>query len=235
MQRWRTRHAAAVGATQSTSRTTLPVAPRSSISFSASAARSSGNRAPTTGRTNPVGDQARRSPRRSRGDLGLAHHVGAPAGADHLGVAEQQAVDLDLGDRAAGEADHDDPAALAQRAQAVGEAVAADRVEHDVDAAAGELLGLVLPRPVGAHDLVGAGLAGDPLLLVARDDRDRPRAEALGDLERGGPDAAGGAVHEHRLALRQAPAQLQREVRRVVVEDERRALREVELVGELEA
>ena len=54
---------------------------------------------------------------------------------------------------------------------------------------------------VGAHDLVGAGVARDALLLVGGDDRDRPRAEALGDLERGGADAAGGAVHEHRLAL----------------------------------
>ena len=61
-------------------------------------------------------------------------------------------------------------AALAQRAQAVGEAVAADRVEHDVDAAAGGLLGLVLPRAVGAQHLVGAGLARDALLLVAGDD-----------------------------------------------------------------
>ena len=68
--------------------------------------------------------------------VGLRHHVGAPAGADHLGVLQQQPVDLDLGDRAAGEADHDEPALLAQRAQAVEEAVAADRVEHDVHAAA---------------------------------------------------------------------------------------------------
>ena len=60
------------------------------------------------------------------------------------------------------------------------------------------------------------------------------RAEALGDLQRRGPDAAGGAVHEHRLALGQPPAELQREVGGVVVEDERRALGEVQLVGQLE-
>ena len=127
-----------------------------------------------------------------------------------------------------GEADDDDAAVLAQRAQAVGEAVAADRVEHDVDAAR-TLDDLLAPRPVGAHDVVGARVARDLLLLVARDDGDRRRAEALGDLERRGADAARRAVDEHALALGQAPAQLQREVGRVVVDDERRALREVEL------
>ncbi len=121
-----------------------------------------------------------------------------------------------------------------QRAQAVGEPVAADRVDHEVDPAARELLGLILPRPVAPDDLVGAGVARHPLLLIGRDDRDRPRAEPLGDLERGGADPAGGAVDEHGLALFEAAAGHQREVGRVVVEDQRRALREVELVGQLE-
>src|SRR4051812_42147991 len=49
-------------------------------------------------------------------------------------------------DRPAGEADDDDAAALAQRAEAVGEAVAADGIEHDVDPAARQRLRLVLPR-----------------------------------------------------------------------------------------
>jgi hypothetical protein len=49
-----------------------------------------------------------------------------------------------------------------------------------------------------------------------------------------GPHAARGAVHEHRLALGQPAAQLQGEVRRVVVEDERGTLGEVELVGQRE-
>ena len=83
--------------------------------------------------------------------------------------------------------------------------------------------------------MVGAGLTRDALLLVARHDRDRMRAKALGDLESRGADAAGGAVDEHGLALLEATAGLQREVGGVVVEDERRALREVELVGQLEA
>src|SRR5947208_3505734 len=56
----------------------------------------------------------------------LAHDVRAPARPDHLDVVQQQPVDLDFRDRAPGEAHHHDPPALAQRAQAVGEAVAAD-------------------------------------------------------------------------------------------------------------
>ncbi len=82
--------------------------------------------------------------------------------------------------------------------------------------------------------MIGAGLLGDRALGLARDERDRLRAEALGDLQRGGAHAAGGAVHEHRLALRQAPAQQQREVGGVVVEDQRRPLGEVELGRERE-
>ncbi len=77
--------------------------------------------------------------------------------------------------------------------------------------------------------MIGAGLERDLFLLIAGDDRDRARAEALRDLQRRGADAAGGAVDEHRLALAQAPAQDEREVGGVVVEDQTRPLREVEL------
>ena len=202
--------------------------------LSASAACSQSKRAPTSGLTWPRSIRRSIAAPTSRLKSRLRHRVGAPAGADHLGVAEQQSVDSHLGDRAAGEADDDDAAALAQRAQAVGEAVAADRVEHQVDAAAGELLRLVLPGAVGAHDVVGAGLVRDARLRLGRDDGDRPRAEPARDLQRGGADAAGGAVHEHPLALGDPPARLQREVRGVVVEDEAGALGEVERVRQLE-
>ena len=127
----------APGQSGRTSSTTLPVARRSSMQRSASAARLE-REALADDRTHealvdqPVDDRADLAV-----DLRAGHHVGAPAGADDLGVAEQQAVDFDLGDRAAGEADDDEPPVLAQRAQAVGEAIAADGVEHDVDAAAG--------------------------------------------------------------------------------------------------
>ncbi len=123
----------------------------------------------------------------------------------------------------------------ASDAQRVGEAVAADRVEHQVDPAARELLRLLAPVGVGADDLVGARVARDLLLLVRGDDGDHLRgAEALGDLDGGGADPAGRAVHEHLVALGDPPADAQREVGRVVVEDQARALGDVELVGERE-
>ena len=166
--------------------------------------------------------------------FGLRHHVVAPAGADHLGVVQQQPVDPDLGDRPAGEPDHDHAAALAQRAQAVGEPVAADRVDHDVDPASGDLLRLVLPGAVAADDVVSAGLPRHALLVVGGDDRDR-RA-------RRGPSRSGGSRcrrrRRRRARARSRPrppaAGHKREVRGVVVEDQARALGEVELVGELE-
>ena len=123
---------------------------------------------------------------------------------------------------------------LAERAQAVGETVAADRVEHHVHPAAADLLRLVLPGAVGADDVVGSGVARDLLLLIAGDNGDRRRAERLGDLQRCGADAAGRAVHEDGLTLRQPAPGLQREVGRVVVQDQARALGEVELVGQRE-
>ena len=82
---------------------------------------------------------------------------------------------------------------------------------------------------VGAHAPRPRPPRARPLLLVGGDDRDRARAEALGHLQRRRADAARGAVHEHGLARRQPPAVDQREVRRVVVEDQPGALREVEL------
>ena len=135
------------------------------------------------------------------GDVRLAHHVGAPTGADHLGVPEQQPVDPDLGDRAAGEPDDDHATFLAQGADAVGEAIAADRIEHHVDTAAGDLLRLVLPAAVGADDVLGAGIPGHRLLLIAGNDRDRMGAKTRRHLQRRSADAAGRAVDEHPFAV----------------------------------
>ena len=88
---------------------------------------------------------------------------------------------------------------------------------------------------VGAHDLVGAGLARDALLLVASR---RPRSCARRAPSR---PAARPCRRRRRRRARapsrpraQAPARAQREVGRVVVEDQARALREVELVRQLE-
>src|SRR6266542_4380401 len=104
-------------------------------------------------------------------ECGLGHDIAAPAGAHDLRVAKEQPVDLDLGDRPAREADDDQAAPLAQRAQAVEEAIASHGVEHDVDAAAGELQRLIAPRTVRTQDLVCARRTRRLLLFVARHDR----------------------------------------------------------------
>ena len=58
-----------------------------------------------------------------------------PADADRVDVVEQQPVHLDRRDLAAGEPDHQQPAAGRQGAQRVGEPVTADGVDDDVHAA----------------------------------------------------------------------------------------------------
>ena len=49
--------------------------------------------------------------------------------------------------------------------------------------------------------MIRAGIQGDLPLGLARDDRDRARAQTLGDLQRRGSNAAGGSMDQHRLAL----------------------------------
>src|SRR2546423_1217915 len=75
----------------------------------------------------------------------------------------------------------------------------------------------------------GARLRRSPLLPAAGAARVGPRPDPLAPRDGGVPDAARRAVDEHGLALGEPPAELQREVRGVVVEDQARALRHVEL------
>ena len=217
-----------------TSSTTLPVARRSSITRIASAPLGEREALPDDRAHGARLDHAVERRADLAVEVRLGHHVAAPARADDLGVAQQQAVDLHLGDRAAGEADHHDAPVLAQRAQAVGEAVAADRVEHDVDAAA--VSSTTCSRHGPSERTTSSAPASRATCSFSSLETTATvvGAEALRDLERGGADAAGGAVDEHALALRQAAAQLQREVGGVVVEDQRRALREVERLGQRE-
>ena len=71
-------------------------------------------------------------------------------------------------------------------------------------------------------------------LLLGADHGDRAGAVPLRDLDGRGADAAGGAVHQHRLALAQLAALGQRELRGQVVHRQRRALVEGQLVGQRE-
>ena len=213
----------------------MPVARRSSMALSACAASSSAKRSPTIGLHEALLREAVDLGADLSVELGLAQHVSAPAGAHDLDVVEQQAVDPHLGDRAAGEADDDRTPALAQRAQAVGEAIAADRVEDHVDAAARELLRLVLPRAIASArprrrpasratrsfsslDTTAIVLAPSPLATCSDAVPTPPAAPWTSTVS---PSAS-------------RPRELQREVRGVVVEDQPRALREVERVGQRE-
>ena len=80
--------------------------------------------------------------------------------------------------------------------------VAADHVEHDVDALlagdapdlGGPVLRLVVDRVIGAHR------AAERDLVVGSCRRVHRRAERLAELDRGEPDAAGAAVDQHRFA-----------------------------------
>ena len=114
-------------------------------------------------------------------------------------------------------------AALAQRAQAVGEAVAADRVEHDVDAAAGELLDLVLPR----RRRSARPRRRRPRARPAPSRRSRRRRSSraprpLATCSDAVPTPPAAPCTSTVSPSAQPPAQLQREVGRVVVEDQRR-------------
>jgi hypothetical protein len=88
-------------------------------------------------------------------------------------IAVAQMVDLHHRDRATGEFD-DEPAALAQRAERVGEPVTTNRVDHHVHTPpVGETADVVEPRPVRPHHRVGAAPAGDLFIPVAGDEGDR--------------------------------------------------------------
>ena len=89
---------------------------------------------------------------------GPHHRVGAPADAADVDVVEQQPVDLDLGDALArAKPTTSSRPCGGQAAQRVGEGVAADHVDDDVDAVAAGELGDGVLEAVEQHRLVGTG------------------------------------------------------------------------------
>ena len=142
--------------------------------------------------------------------LGLALGEGAPEHADHRGALEQGQVHRQLGDAAAGEADHQQAAVPGDGADGLVEQVAADRVVDHVRAlAAGQLLDLLLEAGLAVVDQqVGArGLATSSFsaLLAAA----IPGAHGLADLHRRQADATGGAQYQQGLARLQVGALLE--------------------------
>ncbi len=103
----------------------------------------------------------------------------------------------------------DDQAPLdREAAQVLRDVVAADHVEHELDAAlardrrdlGGEVGGPVVDRVVGAE------IPAEGRLIVAADRGDHLRAERLRVLDRRVADAAGAAVDQDRLARGEPPA-----------------------------
>src|SRR6185437_60343 len=137
-----------------------------------------------------------------RHELGLVATIGAPEESDDVDVLHQHDVRRYLRDAAAGEADDDDASLPGDRAQALIEGVAADRIIDDIDAAAaGDVLDAVadlLARIV--DEVIGAGTLGDLELVRPARRGDHRGAHRLGDLDRGQADAARRAEHQHPLA-----------------------------------
>src|SRR2546427_681630 len=92
--------------------------------------------------------------------------------------------------------------AVGERANAVDEGLAADRVENHVNAPpVGELacsLGEVLADVV--DPVIETELLQALELLIARRRREHGRSSLLGELDRGHPDPAGSGVDQSRLA-----------------------------------
>ena len=89
-------------------------------------------------------------------------------------------------------------------------------------------------KPSSSTASSAPAVARDRRLLLGADDGDGAGAVPLGDLDRRGADAAGGAVDEHGLALAQVAALGQGEVRGQVVHRQRGALVEGQPVGQRE-
>jgi hypothetical protein len=141
----------------------------------------------------PGGDVAEHGQER-----GLAAHRRA----QDLDLAEEDVAQIDRRGEAGGRAAGDDPAAVAHRADRLLEHLAADVLDHDIDAALagerarhlGEVGAAVVDRDVGAQP------ARRRELVVAADRRDHQGAVQLGDLDRRDPDARAAALHQHRRA-----------------------------------
>ena len=106
------------------------------------------------------------------------------------------------------ERDDHQPAFERETLQVLLDVIAADHVEHDVDAALGgypgdldgEILFPIIDR------VIGADVAAIRSLVRVADGRDHGRSKRLRELYRAKPDPARAAMHEERLALFQAAA-----------------------------
>src|SRR5688572_23945654 len=126
--------------------------------------------------------------------------------AEDLDLAEEDVAQIDRGLETGRRAARDDAPAVAHRLDARGEHLAADVLDHGVDAAlaglgaahGGEVGGGVVDADIGTKRLRALELGG------AARRGDHARAVELRDLDRGDADAGAGAVDEHGVARRDA-------------------------------
>src|SRR3954464_8511981 len=117
-------------------------------------------------------------------------------------------VDVELGLVAAQEGDEHEPTVVGEALELLRHVVAADHVENYVDALASgggldlgrEVLRLVVDRLVGAEPLAGSAF------LIGPSGREHAVARGLRHLDGAHADARGAALHEERLARREARA-----------------------------
>ena len=142
----------------------------------------------------------------------------APGGADERGVAEEQAVDLHLRDRAGGEPDNKEPAARAHRTDTIEESVATDGIVDHLDAlVAGDAFYLGQPVAARLQAVVGAQFAAGAQFVFAASDRDHRRTIATGDFDGCRSGSTRCSVNEDRLAGFEAVALGEGEDGRLVV------------------
>ena len=156
-------------------------------------------------------------------------HSFAGTNAEHAGTLDQQQIGAGNAD-AAGEADHQQPRAPIDTADAVLEDLAADGIEHHIGATAvGDALDRVAKRLAAVeHQMIGALLFGNRQLLFRRCRRDHDSAKQLADLDRRQAHATAGAVHQQHFAGKKLPAIDQRVIGGAVRGEECRALSVIE-------
>ncbi len=132
----------------------------------------------------------------------------APEHADHRGALEQDQVDGQFRNAAAGEADDQQAAVPGDAADGLVEKVAADRVVDHVGAVAiGEAFDFVLEAGFAVVDqFVRACVSGDFEFLGAAGGGDDAGAEGFADFYGGQADAAGCTEHQQGFAGLQAGA-----------------------------
>jgi hypothetical protein len=172
----------------------------------------------------------------SRGDVsqhGQQIRLAAHRRAEHLDLAKEDVAQIDVRVKPRRRAARDDPPAVLHRANALLEHVAADVLDHEVDAALlrqPARLRHEVPARVVDH-LVRAELLRACELLVGPGGRDHARAVQLRDLDRRHSDSRSRALYEHGIARRDPSLVDDHLPRREKRQDRRRRLRPAQPLG----